>query len=192
MWIEEDDRRYYVIEVSHDGHASGPEAEEFGAFITELRVYMDDPEEIARLYNALMQNKQSKDFNPRSLNLSVIDTPTMKQIQNSSQEVLLVRLEELLAERNLFAIPLGSLQRLFTEDLNASPNRSRHMMPELGWRQERVKWGGIDHARVIWVKNGYQLHRGRVLGPDGYDQPVYEEGPLQGALQEIVGEAHAS
>ena len=37
LWIEENDRRYYLIEIDHDGHASGPRAEEFSRLVGQLR-----------------------------------------------------------------------------------------------------------------------------------------------------------
>ncbi|WP_197922923.1 primase-helicase family protein [Thiosulfatihalobacter marinus] len=172
LWIEADERRYYVIDVDHDGHASGPQAEEFGSFIAEFNEWMERPENIASLYQALMERQQSNDFNPRSLNLSLVGTPVMQQIIGSSREVLLVRLEELLASLGVFAVPQERLAKLFTEQLKTNQNRIRHMMPELGWRSETAKWGGVDHRRAIWIHPDYQVSGGRVQGPDGYDEPV--------------------
>jgi hypothetical protein len=172
MWIEADERRYYVISVEHDGHASGPETDAFAVMVAKLDSYLADPTNVARLYNALMQHQQSNSFNPRSLNLSTIDTPVMQQIMGASREVQLQRLEELLAGLGRNALPQEELANLFVEELNANQNRIRHMMPELGWRSERVKWGGIDYARALWIRPDYQVTGGRVRGPDGYDEPI--------------------
>jgi hypothetical protein len=61
---------------------------------------------------------------------------------------------------------------LFAEELRVNPNRIIHMMNELGWRSQRCKWGGTDYNRVVWVHPDYQIANGRVLGPEGFDQPV--------------------
>lgn len=172
LWIEADERRYYVIDVNHSGHASGPDAEDFGSFIAEFYAWMERDANIADLYRALMQHRLSNDFNARSLNLSLIETPVMQQIMGASREVLLVRLEELLAGLGSFAVPQEVLAKLFIENLKTNQNRIRHMMLELGWRSETAKWGGIDHRRVIWIHPDYQVTGGRVRGPDGYDEPV--------------------
>lgn len=172
LWIEADERRYYVIDADHDGHASGPRAEEFGAFVGQLNQWMQNDQNIASLYNGLMQHKVSNEFNPRSLNLSLVRTPVMQQIMAGSREVLLVRLEEHLASTDRFAIPQEELAKVFIEDLKTSQNRIRHMMPELGWRAESAKWGGVDHSRTVWVHRDYQVGGGRVRGPGGYDEPV--------------------
>ncbi|WOI28725.1 primase-helicase family protein [Sulfitobacter dubius] len=178
LWIEADERRYYVIDVDHDGSASGPNAAEFGAFVAEFVAWMDNDENIARLYNALLQHRQSNSFNPRALNLSAIDTPVMQQIMGASREVSLVRLEEWLAEQGVFALPQERIAFFFVETLRTNQNRIRHMMPELRWRPVSVKWGGVDHARVVWVHADYQVAGGRVRGPEGYDQPIEAEGVL--------------
>lgn len=172
LWIEADERRYYVIDVDHDGHASGPEAEEFGHFIAELIRWMENEDNLAVLYRGLMEHRQSNEFNPRSLNLSQIQTPVMKQIMGASREVQLARLEEFLDGAGRFALPQEELAKWFIEGLKTNQNRIRHMMPELGWRPEKAKWGGIDYVRSLWVHPDYQVAGGRVRGPNGYDEPI--------------------
>lgn len=130
LWIEADERHYYVIEVDHSGHASGPDAEDFGDAVAEFCAIMDDQQAIARLYNALMQHKPSNSFNSRSLNLSAIETPVMKQIMGASKEVQLQQLDELLAEKGVFAIGQRELARVFSEDLKINANRIKYMMPD--------------------------------------------------------------
>lgn len=53
-----------------------------------------------------------------------------------------------------------------------SSSQLPHVMQELGWQLDKVKWGSKDYARAIWVKQGYSLHRGRVSGPEGYDYEI--------------------
>lgn len=175
LWIEAGDRRYYVAEVDHEGHASGAQAEEFSEFVGETLAALDHPEEIAKLYNALMQHRFSNEFDPKSLNLANVDTPVMRQIKGSSQEVLTARLEEALNSKRQFAIPQETLARMFIS-LGIRVNRIRHLMNDLNWRVEKVKWGGRDYARNIWVHPDYHVDGGRVRGPDDYDQPI-DDGP---------------
>lgn len=179
QWIEGNDRRFHVIDMGHDGHASGPDADQFAKFMEEFYEWMENAENIAKVYNALMQRKQSEDFNPKALNTSKIDTPVMKQIKSTSRETQLQLLAEKLEDDGRGAIPQGKLVGLAKDDLHINPNRLNHMMPDLGWQLEKAKWGGRDYARSIWVKPGYSVHRGRVTGSDGYDyaidkQPGYD------------------
>ncbi|OSQ41868.1 primase-helicase family protein, partial [Marivita geojedonensis] len=109
QWIEGNDRRFHVIDMGHEGHASGPKADDFAEFMTEFYEWMDDPENIAKAYNALMHRKQSEGFNPKALNTSKIETPVMKQIRSTSQETLQEQLAEKLEEDGRGAIPQEKL-----------------------------------------------------------------------------------
>lgn len=171
-WLEADDRRWYVADTNHPGHASGPDMEKFQSFMTRYHEQMAKPENLARLYAALMAHQQSNGFNARSLNMQAIDTPIMKRLSAESGEVLLQELEEIIEGKGLRAIPQTKLRKLFTEVLKTNANRITHFMNELGWRKQKVKWGGADYGRVIWVHPDCQVTNGRVIGPDGYDAPV--------------------
>lgn len=171
-WIESDDRRFYVIDANHSGHASGPNHEEFQAFMMVFYDYMTDPENIAKLRNALMAHRQANTFNPRALNVAAVDTPIMKSLTQASGQVVQQALEELIAASRKFAVPQADLIKLFSEKLKVNPNRIGHMMNELGWRSSRAKWGGIDYAKVVWVHPDYHVAQGRVTGPEGYDEPL--------------------
>lgn len=171
-WIEPDDRRFYVIDVNHQGHAAGPDQEAFQSFMETFYSYMDKPENIAKLRAALLSHRLSNSFNPRSLNVAAVDTPIMQRINQNSGEILQQVLEETIAAQGVFALPQSSLVKLFSETLKIKPNRLGHMMNEMGWRPVKAKWGGTDSARVAWVHPDYQLFNGRVRGPDGYDEPI--------------------
>ena len=123
QWLGSNDRRFLVIDMGHEGHASGPEAEEFAKFMKEFYEWMDNPANIAKAYNALMQRKQSEGFNPKALNTSKIDTPVMQQIRSTSKEAMLQQLEELLEEDGRGAIPQGKLIQLAQENLRVNGNR---------------------------------------------------------------------
>ncbi len=126
-WIEADDRRFYVIDANHSGHASGPDNEEFQAFMEQFRRFMDEPKNIASLRNALLARKQSNAFNPRSLDMAAVDTPLMRQLHSASGEVLVQELEETIEGRGIFAFPQSGLRKLFTEHLKANPSRIPHL-----------------------------------------------------------------
>jgi Family of unknown function (DUF5906) len=171
-WIEPDDRRFYVIDVNHSGHASGPDHESFQDFMKVFYDHMERPENLKKLHNYLLAHQPSNSFNPRALNVAAVDTPIMRRITQASGEVLQQQLKETIDAGGRFAVPQGDLIKLFSDRLKANPNRIGHMMNELGWRPERAKWGGKDYARAVWVHPDYQVAQGRVTGPDGYDEPV--------------------
>ncbi len=174
MWIEADDRRYYVIDVDHDGHASGPRAKEFREMVGRVRQRMDDEKSLAALYLRLMKHQQAGEFDPTSLNLATMSNPIMRQIQSASRQVALEQLEEHLAAIKQFAVPQEDLVEFLKKDMGSNVNRLRHLMIELRWRNEKVKWGAKDYARSIWVHPGYWVDRGHVHGPDGYKSKIVD------------------
>lgn len=171
-WIEPDDRRWYVADTNHSGHASGPNLEEFQGFMTHFIREIAKPEQLARIYNALMAHQQSNSFNARSVNMTAINTPIMKRLSAASGEVLQEELVEILDGKGLSAIPQTTLRKLCSEVLKTNPSRIKHFMNEMGWRPQKAKWGGVDYSRVVWVHPDYQVANGRVTGPNGYDEPV--------------------
>jgi len=174
-WIEADDRRFLVIDCDHSGHASGPDAEAFQAFMSEFHEWMKEAKNLARLRNALLARKPANSFNPKALNVAAIDTPIMQQLRSTSGEVMQDALQEYLLQREIFAISQGQLMTIFAEEFRANPNRIRHLMEGIRWYSTKAKFGGVDYARVIWVHPDHQVSRGRVTGPNGYSEAFEPE-----------------
>lgn len=174
MWIEPEDRRYYVIEIDHGGHATGPQADEFAALVERLYAFMEDERAIAGVYRALMVRRVGARFSAKTLNVERDATPIMRRIQGASEKTVRAQLSELLDERGQHAVPESDVVQLIREDLKQNPNSTRHMMTELGWSKVKAKWAGKDYSRAIWVREGFWVERGNVRGPDGYSQPIRE------------------
>ena len=45
-------------------------------------------------------------------------------------------------------------------------------MIELGWTQYKLKWGGVDYARTLWVEKEYWVVDGTLYGPDGFQEAL--------------------
>ncbi|MDA5095734.1 hypothetical protein O2N63_16715 [Aliiroseovarius sp. KMU-50] len=97
-WIEPGDRRFYVVEKDHDGHAAGPESEAFQELVSRLRQELEHPEQLAALYAALMPHEAPESFNAKSLNVERDGTAVMKRIQEASQQVQRGLLDECCGE----------------------------------------------------------------------------------------------
>lgn len=149
-WIEEGERRFFVIEVDHSGHSHGEEREKFVRFIKLFKgIVLENEHALAAIYEGLMTHEVSPEFNPHSLPFERIDTPVMRKLQSASSEVLRDRLEEMLASEDIKAIPQEDLCRLASERIGLAPNRVRHLMFGLGWASEKRKWGGKDYNRTM-------------------------------------------
>lgn len=171
LWIEQDDRRFYVIELDHDGHSSGPRAQEFAALVAQVKETLENDVALAALYTALIQRVPSEQFNAKSLNTALLSTDIMKRIQASNGRVSTENLREHLDGRSINAISEADLTRYFQEQLRANPESIRHHMSDLNWHRLSVKWGGVDYARSLWVRDGYSMYRGKLRSPDGTEIP---------------------
>jgi hypothetical protein len=171
-WLEPGERRYFVVQTDHDGHASGPRAAEFSGVVAGVYEALDDPDEVAALYNALVHRELNENFNPKSLNTERDGTAIMKQLLGTSGETMLDQLAEFLEGEGLDVIPQATVQNHVSTELHQNGNRTRHMMQELGWTQHKVKWGGVDYARVVWVKPGHHVADGNLIRPDGTTEAI--------------------
>lgn len=181
LWIEPGERRYLILDVDHDGHANGPRAAEFGAIVADVHQMIQDPDAIARLYNALMQRELSPGFDAKSLNTAIHATAIMRQIEEAARLVSTEQLREHLDAQQLNCIPESELVAYFRDHIRGNIESIRHKMLEIGWSKASVKWGGVDYARALWVRDGYTAYRGQLRAPDGSLTPITS--PMEEAIQ---------
>jgi hypothetical protein len=172
LWIEAQDRRYYVVEIDHDGHAAGTRSAEFASLVDRLKRAMADPVQVAKLYNALMTKPLPDTFDAKTLNVVRDATDVMKRIHEASRQVTVEQVEEHLNSLGVNVMPEAELARFVQEKLRGNVNAIRHTMTELGWLKQALKWGGKDYARAIWVRPGFSVDRGRVHGLNGWSQGI--------------------
>lgn len=172
LWLEAGERRVYVVDVGHEGHASGPQAATFSQLVKDVEAALRDDAQVAALYHALLQRKLADDFDPFSLNSALHGTEVMKRVLTSNTPATTQQLREFLGSEGTKAITEKDLRLYFTKEMRHSSNAIRHMMSELGWTRYEVKWGGVDYARAIWVAPQHSIDRGNIYGPNGYQKAV--------------------
>ena len=92
----------------------------------------------------------------------------MKTIQSASWDLNVELFEDELNRMELVAIPASSLGSLSENLGNPKVNVIKHWLLNLNWSREKVKWGGSDYARVIFLRPGYQIHSGTLYGPGAW------------------------
>ncbi len=165
-WMDEGERRYLVVDVDHDGRSGGPLANEFSELVGRVHQFLDDPASVGSLYNALMQRQLPEGFNAKSLNIADHQTPIMRRLQQASRQTIVDQRQELLNERGLVVLPEANVVDFVRKNLDANMNQTKHLMDELEWEKFKVKWGGKDFSRAIWLKPGHWIERGKIHGPD--------------------------
>ena len=124
---------------------------------------------VAALYRWLMQRRQTPGFNAHSLNTAVHGTPIMQRLLNCD-DLARQLLEESLQETGANAVTLDTLQHYARHTLRLTGAVVQAMMLELGWQQQKAKWGGAGHGRNIWVRPGFVVDGGKLHGPDGSEE----------------------
>ena len=168
LWLEQGDRRFYVIEVDHDGHRFGAQADAFGRLVGETLEYLDDPSNLAKLYTALLHHRIPRDFSAQSLDVQGSSTHIMKTIQNASWDLNVELFEDEMNRMELVAIPAGSLSVLAESLGNPKVNVMKHWLLNLNWSRAKAKWGNAEYARVIFLRPGYEIRSGTLYGPGGW------------------------
>ena len=172
LWLEQGDRRFYVVEVDHEGHRFGALADEFAALSAEVYAHIEDPRNVAMLYNALMRHRVPREFNAKSMDVKNASTKIMRTIQGASWDINMEMFDAELARLGLVALP-ASLMAIVAEACgNPSNNAVKHWLLRLGWTREKVKWGSREYARVIFLRPGYRIQSGILYGPDGWQKQI--------------------
>lgn len=165
-WLEEGERRWWIVDTGHDGAASGANAAQFSDLVGQVVAAMQDPVRVAKLYNLLMIHRFQPDFNPHSLNTALHSTEIMKRVQSVARQTVLTQLEEFLNREGRKAMTQADVKEYIVRECRMSGNSTRHLMAELGWTQYSVKWGGKDYARAIWARPGYVVADGNIYGKE--------------------------
>ncbi len=174
FWIEPEDRRWYIVEIDHDGFAKGPRGSEFAALVGRLETWSEDPTNIAKLYNALMGRVLPAEFSAKTLNVEAQGTEIMRRIFGNGRATILDQLKEHLDQHGRNAIPEAEVVDIVTDKLKANINTTKHLMSDLGWTKREVKWGKVDYGRHLWVRPGYIVQNGKISGPDGYEEKLLD------------------
>lgn len=160
LWLEGGERRYYVIEVSHDGGALGPKSEEFSTLVGKVKAQIADPQQLRDLYARLMSRIQGPSFNPKNLRFADNATPIMRELQatsgNEGDEVL----EALLSKYCVEIIPSSDFPELISFLKSRNANALRNALARLGWEERRLRLQG-KQVRT-WAKKGLELDNKRV------------------------------
>jgi hypothetical protein len=171
-WIEAGERRFYVVDVDHDGHASGPAAGHFTTIVRAVEAALEDDERVAAFYSYLMQRELAIDFDAMTLNTTVHGTDLMRRLEANQTPATTQQLAEYLGGQEALAITEHDLRVYVAKEMRQSINSIQYIMADLSWTRHQVKWGGKDYTRTIWVAPKHSIDRGNILGPEGFKKAI--------------------
>jgi hypothetical protein len=168
MWIEESERRFWVVEVDHDGHSGGPSSERFTALVGVVRGLLQREEVVGSLHSRLMERQLPAWFSGLHFNNERCSTALMQRIIGNSSDGAVDAMKEYVDVHNLVVLPDKELQSLVTRELKLKASAAKHLMTEIGWNKVKVKWDGKDFTRALWVHPDCGVSGGKVhLGGGG-------------------------
>lgn len=160
LWLEGGERRYYIIEMSHEGHAQGPKSDEFSDLVRDVYDQISNPKRLSALYAALMARTVSEKFSPKSMRFDDNATPIMRELQAQSGNEGDETLESILAEYSVSIIPSSDFKEL-VRYLNATnDNALRNALSRLGWEDTRQRFAGKQQR--VWSKKRILIDEGRI------------------------------
>lgn len=161
LWLEGGERRYYIIDMDHEGQAQGPRNNEFVEIVGRVKAQISNPQDIRNLYERLMQRVQAPSFDPYNMQFADNATPIMRELQatsgNEGDEVL----ASLLADYGVSIIPSEDFPELIRHLRLRNANALRNALSRLGWKPDRVRFGGKQ--RRVLRQIDLKIEHGRVL-----------------------------
>lgn len=160
LWLEGGERRYYIIQMDHSGHAQGEQNELFSELAGVVNEQATNPQFIRDLYQRLMARELSPAFDPKNLRFSRNATPIMRELQatsgNEGEEVL----ASMLAQYKVQIILSPDFPELAAHLRLRNANSLRNMLAKHGWEARRISFGGNQYR--AWCVKGLRIDNGRV------------------------------
>lgn len=151
LWLEESDRRFFILNFDHQGYANGgPEYVHFIEVVGNLKKLIAKPAGIKGIYSKLMQRNVPGDFGFK-LDVSKNQTDIMKRLRDLSPDVAKQLLAEEIETHNLAFIPVSLAHKLINEIAPREVNAQTHIFTELGWLKGKFAWNG-GQQRWAWYK----------------------------------------
>jgi len=158
--LEGGERRYYIIDMDHDGHAQGSRSDEFYRLAAAVNEQVNNPQYVRDLYERLIARELSASFDPKNMRFNENATPIMRELQaNSGNEGEQV-LAAILAEHHCAIIPSEDFSDLIAYLRVRNANSLRNMLANLGWENRRIRFGGMQYR--VWCEKDLQIENGRV------------------------------
>ena len=173
IWLEPGDRRFYIINVDHEGYAAGGNLyEEFVELIARVKHTFQSDQAIADLYAALIARKHSDLFNAHSLNVNALATEVMQEINALSPDIVEEMLGEFLAEHKILFVPVRYASKLVDYFAHRNPNATKYSFDRLGWKKKKFAWGGKGAAWAFYHPDAHP-ERGNIA-MSGYQESIEE------------------
>lgn len=151
LWLEESDRRFFILNFDHAGYANGgTKYQLFTKLVGALKEQLTDPKFVKSLYDSLISRDVPDDFG-RKLDVANQSTEIMKRLKDLSPDVVKQVLKEQLELREVFFVPVSEAHKLINRISPREANSQTHIFTELGWKKKKFAWDNLPQ-RYAWFK----------------------------------------
>jgi hypothetical protein len=162
-WLEEADRRFFILNFDHEGYNNGgKDYEKFVGLVKDLKEQVSTPAGIKGVYDSLMA-RDLTDHNPMSLDVVKHSTSLMRELQVLTPDVVREQLREILLANNIVFFTSNQAQQLMELFAKREANSQTHLFTELGYKKNRFAWGGDKSQKACWYLPSAAPVRGEVL-----------------------------
>jgi hypothetical protein len=184
LWLEESDRRFFILNFDHQGYANGgADHAGFARLVEQLKKQIADPKSLKGIYDTLMEREVPEDFGDR-LDVQKYATEIMRQLKDLSPDVAKQIVEEVLDARGIVFVPVEYASKIINRYAPREINAQTHLFQELGWRKGKFAWGG-GAQKWAWVKEvdaKYPAARGKVWSGHNWDEMSKQVKMVEGLL----------
>jgi hypothetical protein len=162
-WLEEADRRFYILNFDHEGYNNGgKDYEKFVGLVKKLKEQVSTPAGIKGIYDQLMA-RDLTDHNAMSLDVMKHSTSLMKELKVLTPDVVKEQIKEVLSRHGIVFLMSKQATDLINCFAFREANSQTHLFTELGYKKARFAWGGVKSQRACWFLPSADPDRGEVL-----------------------------
>ena len=162
-WLEEADRRFFILNFDHEGYNNGGrDYEKFVGLVKNLKEQVGTPAGIKGIYDDLMA-RDLTDHNAMSLDVMKHSTSLMRELKVLTPDVVKEQIKEVLSRHGIVFLMSKQATDLINCFAFREANSQTHLFTELGYKKARFAWGGVKSQRACWFLPSADPDRGEVL-----------------------------
>lgn len=162
-WLEEADRRFFILNFDHEGYNNGGrDYEKFVGLVKNLKEQVGTPAGIKGICDDLMA-RDLTDHNAMSLDVMKHSTSLMRELKVLTPDVVKEQIKEVLSRHGIVFLMSKQATDLINCFAFREANSQTHLFTELGYKKARFAWGGVKSQRACWFLPSADPERGEVL-----------------------------
>jgi hypothetical protein len=185
LWLEEADRRFFLLNFDHEGYNNGgSDFENFTRLVERVVTQTNSSAGVKGLYDELMA-RDLAGFSAHSLDVRKHSTAIMVQLRVLSPDVVTQMVEQELAERGIVFVPVafaGKIEALYAQ---RNANSQTYLFTELGWDKGKFAWDSCNQKWAYYklLDPNFPPKSGMVWSGHNYDPMAAQVDKINSLLE---------